>query len=220
MAIPKSKNNLLIKDWIKFEQLNTAQYEFDVDREIALLNHYTGITITEFNIMSFNELSAWQKKLRKFTNQKLNTKPKRIIKVNGIRYRACKDERDFRANQWTALKHYEQDQLSNTHKILALIYQETKLFKPYKFVDVNCTFIADNLLNNGKVGDVYGTLFFYLQRFEGLRLISQASFLIAQEEIKEHLNQVYQELQKLGINTDGSLSSMTSQVESLVKNSS
>lgn len=220
MGIPKSKNNLLIKDWIKFEQLNTAKYEFDVDREITLLSHYTGITITEFNNMSIRELEVWQKQLRKFTNQKLNIKPKRLIRVNGVLYRACKDERDFRANQWTGLKEYERNELVNTHKILALIYQETKYFKPYKFNEDNHPYISDNLLNNGKVGQVYGTLFFYLQRFEALRLISQASFLIAQEKIKETVLEVYQELQRLGINTDGSLSSMTSQMELLVKNSS
>ena len=217
MAIPKSKNRLLIKDWIKFEQLNTAKYEFDIDREIALLSYYTDISIEEFNNMSPNQLKVWLKKLRKFTNQTLSLKVKRVIKVNGIRYKSCKDERDFRANQWMALKEYEKNEISNMHKILSLIYQETKLFKPYKFNEDNCQFISDNLLNYGKIGDVYGIFFFYLQRFEGLRLISQASFLIAQEEIKEHLAEIYQELKELGLNTDGSLSSMTLQVESLLK---
>ena len=217
MGIPKSKNKLLIKDWIKYEQIDKAKYEFDVLREIALLNHFTGIPVAEFEAMSENELKAWQKKLRKFTHQKLSLKVKRVIRINGVRYRACKDERDFRANQWTALKHYELNEVANTHKILSLIYQETPLFKPYKFNEDNIPYIADNILNNGKVGDVYGTLFFYLQRFEALSIISQASFLISQEEIKERMSEVYQGLRELGVNTDGTLSSMTSQVESLLK---
>lgn len=217
MGIPKSKNKLLIKDWIKFEQIDKAVYEFDVDREIALLNHFTGIPVAEFEQMSENELKAWQKKLRKFTHQRLSLKVKRVIRINGVRYRACKDERDFRSNQWVGLKEYEKNELTNTHKILSLIYQETKLFKPYKFNEDNCPYIADNILNYGRVGDVYGTLFFYLQRFEALKLISQASYLISQEVIKERMSEVFQGLQKLGINTDGSLSSMTSQVESLLK---
>jgi len=131
MGIPKSKNKLLIKDWIKFEQIDKAAYEFDVLREIALLNHFTGIPVAEFEQMSENELKAWQKKLRKFTHQKLSLKVKRVIRINGVRYRACKDERDFRSNQWVGLKEYEKNEVANTHKILSLIYQETKLFKPF-----------------------------------------------------------------------------------------
>lgn len=220
MPIPKSKNKLFIKDWIKYQQIDKSKYDLDVDREIALLNHYTGISVDEFNDMSINSLNAWLKKLRKFTNQTLSHKVKRVIRVKGMRYKACKDERDFRANQWMALKHYELNQDDNIHKILSLIYTETKLFKDYKFNEDNCPYISDNLLNNARIGDVYGVFFFYLQRFEGLSLISQCSYLLSLETINNRMQEVYQGLRELGVNTDGSLSSMTSAAESLLKKQS
>ena len=210
--IPINVNNLLIKDYIDFELLKQT----DADT-LKLCSYFTEHPVSYFEELSFNELERFLFRLRLLLNSKPNVKRKEIVKVNGIRYRAAKTEKDFRTNQYTAYSEYNKAPIKNLHKKLAVIYTDTKLFKPYEFNDSNVNERANNILNYGKVGDFIGNVFFFNNLFEGLSLISQTSFLIANLQIKELLAEIAQEEQDLESSTDGISLSIQSQAATLLE---
>lgn len=215
-AIPLNVNDLLIKDFINFEHIRTSGKD-ELDIELKICSYFTMVSVIELEELSFNELDNYLWRAKELISSKPSVKKHSLIKVNGIRYRAAKSEKDFKTNQYTAYSQYNENPLDNLHKKLSVIYSETKLFKEYQFNESNIRDRALNFYNYGRVGQVYGTLFFYSNLFEGLNLISQAYSVIANEEIKNHMEQVYQGLQDLGINTDGTMSSTLLQAQTLLK---
>jgi len=155
--------------------------------------------------MSFNELEKVKSKVLLLINSKPNTRLKNTFWHDGTRYKACKDEKDFKTNQYTALKQYETDVINNLHKILALIYVKCPILTKYKFNSDNVDIIADVIYNHGKVGDVYGTLFFYSSRSEKLKADLLNSLDQVQKEIAIHMEVVNRELNLSGENMVGTL---------------
>jgi len=155
--------------------------------------------------MSFNELEKVKSKVLLLINSKPNTRLKNTFWHDGTRYKACKDEKDFKTNQYTALKQYETDVINNLHKILALIYVKCPVFSKYKFNSDNVEEISDVIYNYGKVGDVYGTLFFYSSRSEKLKADLLNSLEEVQKEIAIHMEEVNRELNLSEENMVGTL---------------
>jgi hypothetical protein len=191
--IPTNVNNLTIKEFIEYENIRTSGLE-NIDKIIQIASSFTDISVSEYENMSFNELEKVKSKVLLLINSKPNTRLKNTFWHDGTRYKACKDEKDFKTNQYTALKQYETDVINNLHKILALIYVKCPLFSKYKFNSDNVEQIGDVIYNYGKVGDVYGTLFFYSNRSEKLKADLLNSLEEVQKEIAIHMEEVNREL--------------------------
>jgi len=202
--IPTNVNNLTIKEFIEYENIRTSNLE-NIDKIIQIASSFTDIAVSEYENMSFNELEKVKSKVLLLINSKPNTRLKNTFWHDGTRYKACKDEKDFKTNQYTALKQYETDVINNLHKILALIYVKCPLFTKYKFNSDNVDIIADVIYNYGKVGDVYGTLFFYSNRSEKLKADLLNSLEEVQKEIAIHMEVVNRELKASGVNMVGTL---------------
>ena len=202
--IPTNVNNLTIKEFIEYENIRTSSLE-NIDKIIQIASSFTDISVSEYENMSFNELEKVKHKVLLLINSKPNTRLKNTFWHDGTRYKACKDEKDFKTNQYTALKQYETDVINNLHKILALIYVKCPLFSKYKFNSDNVEEISDVIYNYGKVGDVYGTLFFYSQRSEKLKADLLNSLEEVQKEIAIHMEEVNRELKASGENMVGTL---------------
>ena len=202
--IPTNVNNLTIKEFIEYENIRTSSLE-NIDKIIQIASSFTDISVSEYENMSFNELEKVKHKVLLLINSKPNTRLKNTFWHDGTRYKACKDEKDFKTNQYTALKQYETDVINNLHKILALIYVKCPLFSKYKFNSDNVEEIADVIYNYGKVGDVYGTLFFYSNRSEKLKADLLNSLEEVQKEIAIHMEEVNRELNLSGENMVGTL---------------
>jgi hypothetical protein len=202
--IPTNVNNLTIKEFIEYENIRTSSLE-NIDKIIQIASSFTDIAVSEYENMSFNELEKVKSKVLLLINSKPNTRLKNTFWHDGTRYKACKDEKDFKTNQYTALKQYETDVINNLHKILALIYVKCPLFSKYKFNSDNVDIIADVIYNYGKVGDVYGTLFFYSTRSEKLKADLLNSLEEVQKEIAIHMEEVNRELKASGENMVGTL---------------
>jgi len=202
--IPTNVNNLTIKEFIEYENIRTSSLE-NIDKIIQIASSFTDISVSEYENMSFNELEKVKSKVLLLINSKPNTRLKNTFWHDGTRYKACKDEKDFKTNQYTALKQYETDVINNLHKILALIYVKCPLFSKYKFNSDNVDIIADVIYNYGKVGDVYGTLFFYSNRSEKLKADLLNSLEEVQKEIAIHMEVVNRELKASGENMVGTL---------------
>lgn len=202
--IPTNVNNLTIKEFIEYENIRTSSLE-NIDKIIQIASSFTDISVSEYENMSFNELEKVKSKVLLLINSTPNTRLNNTFWHDGTRYKACKDERDFKTNQYTALKQYETDVINNLHKILALIYVKCPLFSKYKFNSDNVEEIGDVIYNYGKVGDVYGTLFFYSQRSEKLKADLLNSLEEVQKEIAIHMEEVNRELKASGVNMAGTL---------------
>ena len=202
--IPTNVNNLTIKEFIEYENIRTSSLE-NIDKIIQIASSFTDISVSEYENMSFNELEKVKSKVLLLINSKPNTRLKNTFWHDGTRYKACKDEKDFKTNQYTALKQYETDVINNLHKILALIYVKCPVFSKYKFNSDNVDIIADVIYNYGKVGDVYGTLFFYSSRSEKLKADLLNSLEEVQKEIAIHMEEVNRELNLSGENMVGTL---------------
>jgi hypothetical protein len=202
--IPTNVNNLTIKEFIEYENIRTSSLE-NIDKIIQIASSFTDISVSEYENMSFNELEKVKSKVLLLINSKPNTRLKNTFWHDGTRYKACKDEKDFKTNQYTALKQYETDVINNLHKILALIYVKCPVFSKYKFNSDNVEEISDVIYNYGKVGDVYGTLFFYSNRSEKLKADLLNSLEEVQKEIAIHMEEVNRELKASGENMVGTL---------------
>jgi hypothetical protein len=202
--IPTNVNQLSIKEFIRYENIRTSNLE-NIDKIIQIASYFTKISISDYENMSFNELEKVKSKVLLLINSKPNTRLKNTFWYDGTRYKACKDERDFKTNQYTALKQYETDVINNLHRILALIYVKCPLFTKYKFNGDSVDQIANVIYNYGKVGDVYGTLFFYSNRSEKLKADLLNSLEEVQKEIAIHMEQVNKELNLSGENMVGTL---------------
>jgi len=202
--IPTNVNNLTIKEFIEYENIRTSSLE-NIDKIIQIASSFTDISVSEYENMSFNELEKVKHKVLLLINSKPNTRLKNTFWHDGTRYKACKDEKDFKTNQYTALKQYETDVINNLHKILALIYVKCPVFSKYKFNSDNVEEISDVIYNYGKVGDVYGTLFFYSNRSEKLKADLLNSLEEVQKEIAIHMEVVNRELKASGENMVGTL---------------
>jgi hypothetical protein len=202
--IPTNVNNLTIKEFIEYENIRTSSLE-NIDKIIQIASSFTDISVSEYENMSFNELEKVKSKVLLLINSKPNTRLKNTFWHDGTRYKACKDEKDFKTNQYTALKQYETDVINNLHKILALIYVKCPLFSKYKFNSDNVEEISDVIYNYGKVGDVYGTLFFYSSRSEKLKADLLNSLEEVQKEIAIHMEEVNRELNLSEKNMVGTL---------------
>ena len=202
--IPTNVNNLTIKEFIEYENIRTSSLE-NIDKIIQIASSFTDISVSEYENMSFNELEKVKSKVLLLINSKPNTRLKNTFWHDGTRYKACKDEKDFKTNQYTALKQYETDVINNLHKILALIYVKCPVFSKYKFNSDNVEQISDVIYNYGKVGDVYGTLFFYSSRSEKLKADLLNSLEEVQKEIAIHMEEVNRELNLSEKNMVGTL---------------
>jgi len=202
--IPTNVNNLTIKEFIEYENIRTSSLE-NIDKIIQIASSFTDISVSEYENMSFNELEKVKSKVLLLINSKPNTRLKNTFWHDGTRYKACKDEKDFKTNQYTALKQYETDVINNLHKILALIYVKCPVFSKYKFNSDNVEEISDVIYNYGKVGDVYGTLFFYSNRSEKLKADLLNSLEEVQKEIAIHMEEVNRELNLSEKNMAGTL---------------
>jgi len=202
--IPTNVNNLTIKEFIEYENIRTSSLE-NIDKIIQIASSFTDISVSEYENMSFNELEKVKSKVLLLINSKPNTTLKNTFWHDGTRYKACKDEKDFKTNQYTALKQYETDVINNLHKILALIYVKCPILTKYKFNSDNVEEISDVIYNYGKVGDVYGTLFFYSNRSEKLKADLLNSLEEVQKEIAIHMEEVNRELNLSEKNMVGTL---------------
>jgi len=202
--IPTNVNNLTIKEFIEYENIRTSSLE-NIDKIIQIASSFTDISVSEYENMSFNELEKVKSKVLLLINSKPNTRLKNTFWHDGTRYKACKDEKDFKTNQYTALKQYETDVINNLHKILALIYVKCPVLTKYKFNSDNVEQISDVIYNYGKVGDVYGTLFFYSSRSEKLKADLLNSLEEVQKEIAIHMEVVNRELNLSEKNMVGTL---------------
>lgn len=214
--LPKNINDLLIKDYIVFKKIQSESFEYETDRLNTYLSYFTGKPAEYFDHLPIIHAEKLWLQLSPLLNSKLSTRRKTFW-LKGKRYASCKNEKYFNFGQWASLKEFEKDQTGNLHKILAIFYANTPLFKSYEYKDTEFEDNKELFYSHVKIGQVYGTFFFYSQRFELLRVNSQLSLEQASLTIQNRIAEIKQEMETIGLPTDGTISDMSLRVESYLK---
>lgn len=215
--IPKHINNLSIADYCQFKTIQQSTVDFSIDKNIKYLEYFTNKHTNYFEALSENELTVWLKKLKPIVNSRETGRIKKSFWIGFKRFKLAKDDKDFNVNAWTALNTFEEDTLKNLHKIIAIYYQRTPIFKKWKFNDATVLENAKLFKDKLKVKDFIGGFFFYQNHFENQKVILKVYEKINQLELDQHMVEVRKHLKDLGVNMDGSLSFITSQVEAMLK---
>lgn len=218
MKIPQSINDLTLNQFIKLEQIKAQKYEFEIDKAIKVCSLFTGVPSNEIEKYSNHKATNILKTTAHLTYGQPSLKRKNYIWIANKRYKAVKNEKHLDANQYTCQKVYEINSVANIHKLCSVFYLRTPIFKkqiPFDNPDLQET--QADFYKHATIGQVYGTVFFYNSKSETQNLISQLYLMTSQEEISLHMKEVYQELQSLGVNMDGSISSIKSQAEAVLK---
>jgi len=216
MTIPKNINNLTLSDYVKFKAIQQSKVDFSIDKNIQYLEYFTDKHASYFEVLSENELKVWLNKIKPLVNSYETTQIKKTFWIGFKRFKLAKDDKDFNTNAWTALQSFEQNTLNNLHKIIAVYYQRTPLFKKWKFNDSEVLDNAKLFKDRLKVKSFIGGFFFYQNHFENQNLILGAYSRLNEIELESHMVEVRKYLKELGINMDGSLSFIQSQVEAML----
>jgi len=217
--IPRSVNKLTLEQYSKLraiesEKINTEDdSEVEVTRATKILSMLTGIEVDFIERkMPTGEVEHYFKQIADLRATVPTTKVKKILWIGGKRYKICKSEKQMNANQFTAADTYRVNHVSNYHLLAAIVYMDCPIFGKHQFNENGFDDLAEKMKQQ-KVGDVFGAVFFYSNVLTNLRRTT-LNFIKSQKEIlQERLAEVEQGLKDIGINTDGTISQMLSQME-------
>ena len=166
-----------------------------LEREYNLLSLVSGISRAKLDNMPRGKIKGLFSEMGKMQRQPMRGVVNEVISIGLRPYVAFTNMKDFSneltTNQGTALKTWtgnEYDSIQNMHLCLAMLYVPYLPFKKKRIPD-NIEKAA-RIFKKAKVGQVYGTLFFYSRLSEKL----QETFLCSVEEatkmLTEHLSEV------------------------------
>ncbi len=222
MRIPVNFKKLSIEQFSIFlkvqekyaNQLNTIEYKTELAAKLSghTVEYLESISIRELQNKYIHPVNRLiESSTRKF---KIN----KTIWIKGQRFVACRDEKDLNVNQATVLKEFQKRFTDSIHLILAALYNRTPMLSERLFDASQLNDTADLFLKNLKVKDFYGYLFFFSNLLAEKNESLAISSMMARAEVEAHFQvEVLPWLHELGINTDGSLSSIHSQVEAMQK---
>lgn len=166
-----------------------------LEREYKLLSLVSGISLSKLESMKRGEVKDLFAKMGKMQRQPMRGTINEVIAIGWKPYVCFTNLKDFESdvstNQLTALKTWtqsEQASIENMHRCLALLYVPYIPFSKKK-IPANIEKAAERF-KKARVGQVYGTLFFYSKVSEKLQESFHNSSKQAMETITEHLKEV------------------------------
>lgn len=219
MRIPRFLNNLTLKQYVDFRKIETKQYEDEAERVEDWIELFTGLSKEQVRELPIYKVQLLATQIGRLRNTPLNTRVNKTIWIKGKRYKCVKNEYHLNTNQLVSAETFRLSTLDNYHRLAAIVYMRAKYFKEPVFDSKNFEDLAKEYLNV-KVGKIFGAVFFYSKRLIRLRTISQHYLKSSLTQITEREKEIEQQLKSLGIDTDGTTSSIVSQLETLSKKQS
>lgn len=193
MRLPKSWNDITI------EQFQECYFLLGknptIDTWIMVLSTLSGKTFEQIESLPIKKVKESINKLQFLLNPTLNEKVNKFISIKGRPFKAIFQASDMQTNQVADLKGLMNKEgqsvndtiVENAHKLLACIYVPLTLrgfrYVPSKHKEVSQYF------RKAKMGDVYGTLFFYSETYKNLiqciNTFGQAQMEIVNSHLKE-----------------------------------
>lgn len=172
MRLPKSFNDLTI------EQFQECYFVLGskptLDSWIMVISILSGKSKDTIESLPIKELKKEINKLQFLLSPNLNEKVNKFISIKGRPFKAVFFASDMQTNQVADLKglmHKEGQSVNDTivenaHKLLACIYLPLTL-RGFKYVPSKHKEVSQ-YFRKAKMGDVYGTLFFYSNLYRNL----------------------------------------------------
>lgn len=162
MKIPKSFNEITVRQYQSIHDLIIDETLEIEDREVRILAELTGKSIDEIESLPLDELKMSLLQLEFLKRPDLSTKYKKWFTVNGRVYKAKPFAQKLSTGQYVDLKsfHARGSVSTELHNLLACVYEPLRVFKRFVYNADEHEKMAKDMLD-AKMSDVYGTLFFY-----------------------------------------------------------
>lgn len=204
MNIPKSFNDFTVDQFQKWHEIIDTEHDV-LRREYSLLAMLLGISVEDCEAITFKKLDPLFKQINSYDEIKPSKKLKQVIIVKRKPYVAIVNLKELRhlltANQFTAAQTYAatpQSTVQNMHRLLSLVYCPYRFMKGNKLS--NNTELTAEKMKLAKIGDVYGTVFFYSIVYKKLQETSSIYFHKAQKILMERMNEI---AEAHGLNSQG-----------------
>ena len=192
----------LPKDWnqVTVEQFQECYFLLGktptIDTWIMVLSTLSGKSGNEIEELSITDLKKYIKKLDFLTNPTINENVKKYIAIKGRMFKAVYQASDMQTNQVADLKGLMNSEgqsindtvVENAHKLLACIYVPLTL-KGFKYTPSKHKEVSD-YFRKAKMGEVYGTLFFYSKVYKALTETINSYGQKNLEIVKEHMKEI------------------------------
>jgi len=211
----KDVSQLTLNQLIRFQLIEKSQLD-NFEKSLRLLTIVTGQKYTEIESLPLKQLN---KLLIKLSFIRATTPSKKLFKtiwLKGKRYKLIKDEFEMNANQYTMIKNLQENTIENYNRLAAIVYLRSPLFKKSFYDSEGQKEFSEQILKM-PVKKVFGALFFYSKQSEIWKQTLEQSLASQHQVIQSHMIEIYNHLEALGKSTDGTLSSMKSQAETLLK---
>ncbi len=195
MKLPRSYNDITIEQYQEIYPLLKSRPS--VEQWITVIAKLSGHSEDYYMDMPVRDLKRVIFKLQFLLSPELNTKVKRYALINGRIYKAVYKANELTTAQGIDLKEFQkptpgqsvQDRvIENAHYMLASIYLPLS-WKGFKYNSSKHQ-QASNDFKKARLGDVFGTLFFYSVVYEQLMIAIEASGKEALEVISPHMEKV------------------------------
>ena len=206
----------LPKDWndVTVEQFQECYFLLGksptIDTWVMVLSTLSGKPGSEIEALSITDLKKYIKKLDFLVNPNLNEKVNKFVSIRGKIFKAVYQASDMQTNQVADLKGLMNSEgqsindtvVENAHKLLACIYVPLTL-KGFRYVPSKHKEVS-NYFRKAKMGEVYGTLFFYSKTYKALMEAINSYGEKNLEIVKEHMKEIEDwQTQKRTLEKDG-----------------
>lgn len=214
MRLPKSFNDITVKQYqdvyflIQEKPKDDFQYLENWARVISILSNESYEKILE---LPGKELKIRIKQLNFILRPEvLQEKVKQYIAVKGKIYKAVTRAETLSTSQVFNIKGFQcldktldinENTVVSMHELLATIYLPLT-GKGFRYDSSKHRKVADNMLH-AKMGDVYGTLFFYPILYEKLIYSMQESINEALPVLEEHFKEILESMPEKNLERDG-----------------
>lgn len=201
MRLPKSFNDITVKQYqdvyflIQEKYKDDFQYAENWARVVSILANEPYDKVLELPRL---ELKNLIKRLNFILRPEvLQERVKQYISVKGRVYKAITRAEKLSTSQVFNIKGFqglsknltiEENTVANMHDLLATVYLPLS-WRGFKYDSSKHKSIADKMLH-AKMGDVYGTLFFYPILYERLMLCMRDSINESLPVLEEHLQEI------------------------------
>lgn len=177
MRLPKSWNEITV------EQFQECYFVLGknpgLDSWILVLSILSGKSKDYFENIPIDKLKGHIKKLNFLLNPDLNTKVNKFVTIRGKVFKAVLFANELKTNQVADIKGFMVKEgqslndtvVENAHKLLASIYVPLT-FKGFNYTPSKHSKVS-NYFRKAKMGEVYGTLFFYSENYKNLMKATQ-----------------------------------------------
>lgn len=193
MRLPKSWNQVSI------EQFQECYFVLGknptIDSWVTVLSILSGKPIKYIEGLPIRDLKDYIKKLSFLLEPKMNEKVNKFVSIKGRVFKAVYDASQMQTNQVADLKGFMTGEgsindvvVENAHNLLACLYIPLTL-KGFRYVPSKHKEVA-SYFRKVKMGDVYGTLFFYSKVYEELMKTTQDFGEKNLKIVKDHMKEL------------------------------